>query len=268
VYKLGRIAAIVSLIVVAPATVPMASGNAATDSAGGSSSGDGFGATAGSGNSGDPSPGPGSSCAYEVPSQDDPRWKDFLHDFVDEFRYEINGVTYVARVKVCDGQDDRMVLLEVSSSVAVLATRLHDEMWRRVPVPQPNLSPAGPGVVHLGMWLAVDVPALSSAFARSGSNWARVMASLASTTFDFGNGDRTTCGGGGTAISDLESIGEGPCGYTFTERSADGAPFRITVEMTWNVWLDSSSGSRALAPISRSTTFDYEVVEIQTVGTG
>jgi hypothetical protein len=267
VRNLRRILAVAAIAVCAPSSISLA-GGAETNDAGGSSSGDGFGATAGSGNSGDPSPGPNSSCAYEVPSQDDPRWKDFLHDFVDEFRYEINGITYVARVKVCDGQPDRMVLFEVASSVAVLAARLHDEMWRRVPAPQPDLSPAGPGIVNLGMWLAVDVPDIPSAFARSGSNWARVTPTLASTTFDFGNGDRTTCDGGGTAISALESIGEGPCGYTYTERSASGAPFRITVEMTWNIWLDSSGGSRVLAPIRRSTTFDYDVFEIQTVGTG
>lgn len=181
---------------------------------------------------------------------------------------EQDGTTYKAWWQDCPAQPRLLRLFPVAISVDVLATQLYNKQRRTIPLPTPDMSPATRGIVQLGLWLAVDVPAVPSAFAESGPNWARVTATLSETRFDFGNGDSVTCEGGGTPIVDTSVVEQGPCGYTYTETSDPDHPFQLAVTMTWTVWLDSSAGSRALIPIIRTTTIDYPVVEVQTVGVG
>lgn len=80
----------------------------------------------------------------------------------------------------------------------------------------------------------------------------------------FGNGDSETCDGFGTPIVDLDTVEEGPCGYTYLQAGT----FQITAQTTWLLPFQSSSGSGALQPMERTTTFEYNVREIQTVGVG
>jgi hypothetical protein len=153
---------------------------------------------------------------------------------------------------------------------AVVASILRDRQAKEIAPPAPLLSPVGPGVVNLGMWLAVADPGpyVVTASARPGS-WVTARADLAETMFDMGNGDVVVCSGAGDPIPTdaLDSTLESPvCGYTYTELN-DGRPYTISVTSTWNVTWTSSRGTGGNeAPIVKSTSLDYEVLEIQTVG--
>ncbi len=75
------------------------------------------------------------------------------------------------------------------------------------------------------------------------------------------------CPGFGTPIpeSALDSIAEGPCGYTYPAAVEGGA---MTVSSTWWVTWELSDGRTGRdADIVVSTVVPYDVVEIQTVGT-
>lgn len=114
------------------------------------------------------------------------------------------------------------------------------------------------------MWLAVEPASYEPITASAGPVWMTVTPTSGTTTFEFGNGDRETCDAFGTPIIDLDTLEEGPCGYTFREPGL----FSITAVTTWLLPFNSSSGSGALEPMARTTTFDYRVREIQTVGVG
>ena len=147
----------------------------------------------------------------------------------------------------------------------------YDRVVKTVDAPVPDLSPAGPGFVNLGMWLATSEPAVNPVVARAaaGNNWAEVTGRLTTTTFDFGNGDSVTCDGFGEPIPDsaLDSLDEGPCGYTYDNVSGD-TPFTVTVTAVWTVTYVLSDGRTGSRPdIVLSASVPYEVLEIQTVGT-
>ena len=64
--------------------------------------------------------------------------------------------------------------------------------------------------------------------------------------------------------ADLDTIEEGPCGYTY---GASG-DYTLSATTTWLLPYTSSAGAGSLAPMDRTSTFDYTVREIQTVGVG
>ena len=70
-----------------------------------------------------------------------------------------------------------------------------------------------------------------------------------STTFDFGNGDLAVYDGAGVPIPGwaVDSVEEGPCGYTFTSTS-DGEPFTVTITATWSVVSTTSAGTVVTHP--------------------
>lgn len=144
-----------------------------------------------------------------------------------------------------------------------------DEVRRRVPAPIPDLSPVTRGVVNLGMWLAVAEPPENPVTARASAapgSWAETSATLTSTTFDFGNGDVVVCDGIGDPIPERakNSIEPSPtCGYTVREPGT----LTITVTSRWTVVSTTSRGYREdQDDIVLSSSFDYRVIEVQTVG--
>ncbi len=139
---------------------------------------------------------------------------------------------------------------------------------RAVPAPTLDLSPSpeAGGIVNLGLWLALAPPDPVTVRAEAGSLWAEATVTLASTTWDMGNGDTVVCDGAGTPIVDTESVDEGPCGYTYRQSSPDDAPFVLTVTATWAVTYRSSAGSGSVGTLDRTASVDYDVDEIQTVG--
>ena len=141
----------------------------------------------------------------------------------------------------------------------------------RLPAPIPAINPdaAAGGIVNLGMWLAVDDPGITTARAALAGVWAEVTATATGITIDFGNGDAITCEGLGTPIPDsaLDDLDQGPCGYTYRQSSPDNDPYRLTITTTYAVsWTTSAGTNGTLTPIGRSTTIDYDVDEIQTIG--
>ena len=53
-----------------------------------------------------------------------------------------------------------------------------------------------------------------------------------------------------------------------SQRTPDDAPYQMTYTITYDLtWSTSNGGSGSLGTFDRSSTFDYDVDEIQTVGT-
>ncbi|MEY2958344.1 MAG: hypothetical protein RLZZ01_912, partial [Actinomycetota bacterium] len=167
---------------------------------------------------------------------------------------------------VSSGLDWRQVL---APNAEVIAEGLYDEVVRRIPAPDPRFNPAGPGVVQLGMWLAVADPGPVSVTAQVGSVWATTTAVLVETRYDMGDGTVVVCDGVGDPIPDsaFDSIEPSPvCGHVY--RDVNGRrPFQVTVTASWRVsWTGSGGVGGDLGTIDRPVSFEYAVVEIQTVG--
>jgi hypothetical protein len=137
-----------------------------------------------------------------------------------------------------------------------------------VPVPSLDLSPApeAGGIVNLGLWLALTGQDPVTVRAEAGSLWAEATVTLASTTWDMGNGDVVTCDGPGVPIVDADTMEQGPCGYTYRRSSPDDQPFELSVTATWAVTYRSSGGSGSSGTVDRTASVTYDVDEIQTVG--
>ncbi len=143
-----------------------------------------------------------------------------------------------------------------------------DRARRAVPAPRLNLSPSpeAGGIVNLGMWLALSGQDPVTVRAEAGSLWAEATVTLASTTWNMGNGDTIECAGAGTPIVDTDTPTEGPCGYTYRSSSPDDEPFTMTVTATWAVTYRSSAGSGSVGTLDRTASVAYDVDEIQTLG--
>lgn len=172
--------------------------------------------------------------------------------------------------RLCNGTVDAFWWIDVTPPTPQALYRIpFESVRRRLPDPTPDLSPTDRGVVNLGMWLAVAPQADVRAEIGDGALFGRVVATHTSTTFDPGNGDDPiTCDGAGVPIVDVDTVDEGPCGYTYRNPSPAGEPFEFTVTTTWSIGFETSSGSGTLDPLATSSRFDYQVVEIQTVGVG
>ena len=137
------------------------------------------------------------------------------------------------------------------------------------PTPAINPDATAGGIVNLGMWLAIDDPGTTTARASLANVWAQVTAEVANIEFDLGNGDTINCDGLGTPIPDwaLDSLDQGPCGYTYPQSSPDDDPYQLTITTNYTITYTTSTGANGtLAPITRSVTIDYDVDEIQTIG--
>jgi hypothetical protein len=147
------------------------------------------------------------------------------------------------------------------------ATRTATE---QIDVPHPAISPNGDVAINLGMWLAVEQagPYVARA-AFNDAVWAETTATLATTTFDFGDGTSpVVCEGFGTPIplDRIDSAEPGPCGHVYTDH-ADIGPHTLTITATWRVtWQLSNGQSGQLADIVTTAQHDYSVYEVQTVG--
>jgi hypothetical protein len=135
-----------------------------------------------------------------------------------------------------------------------------------------NPDPSVGGIVNIGLWLAVDDPGQVSITASVGPVWATVTARYERTVWSMGNGDSVECSGLGTPIVDVDTVEQGPCGYTYEWPSAprftgtDDLAYHASVTGHWVITYATSSGrAGSLDPIDRTTDFDYQVREIQTL---
>jgi len=170
------------------------------------------------------------------------------------------------------GTDLRYIPTDIG--VGELIPGITDQVSRQLQLPVPSISPtpAANGIVNLGMWLAVQPQTLDPLTAQAGpAVWITVTPTLATTTFDLGNGDSITCDGTGVPIEnvypDLDVVEQSPtCGYTYRTSSPDDAPYRLTITTTWRLPYESSEGAGEIPPLERSVSIDYDVDEVQTVG--
>jgi len=136
-----------------------------------------------------------------------------------------------------------------------------------IPVPDINPAPAAGSFVNLGLWLAIDDPGVTTARVDVGGEWAQVRAVHVGFEVDFGNGDSTACEALGTPIVDFDIVEQGPCGYTYRLSSPEDDPYVVTITSIYDVTYATSTGrSGSLGPLNRSTSFDYDIDEVQTVG--
>jgi hypothetical protein len=199
---------------------------------------------------------------------------DFTERFIDTNRYrfqESTGDAWIYTNYRCSdgtgGSDWRLT----NPDPAVLIPGAYDDAVAVLFRPSPALSPVFRGVVNLGMWLAVEPPARSPFTERAEANdvWAEVTATLTGTTFDMGTGEAPiSCDGFGDPIpaSAKNDIAASPiCGYTYTDN--DEAPYTITITSRWEFTYELSNGvTGTLDAVDLSSTVDYDVIEIQTVG--
>ena len=144
-----------------------------------------------------------------------------------------------------------------------------DRARRAAPSPTLDMNPPPDvgGIVNLGLWLALAGQGPVTVRAEAGPHWAEATATLASTTWDMGNGDVVTCDGPGVPIVDTDTLDEGPCGYTYRRVVARRRSVRAHGDR------DVDGRLRVIRRIgfsrhdrSHPQRCDYDVDEIQTVG--
>jgi hypothetical protein len=167
-----------------------------------------------------------------------------------------------------DGSASGFTWVDTSVTVQDAIDDAVDRARRTVPSPKLDISPPPEvgGIVNLGLWLALAGQDPVTVRAEAGPHWAEATVTLASTSWDMGNGDVVECDGPGVPIVDVDDPGEGPCGYTYRTSSPDDHPFQLSVTATWNVSYRSSGPAGAAGSITRTSSVDYDVDEIQTIG--
>lgn len=176
-----------------------------------------------------------------------------------------HGREQVAVVKVCDGDRVGFGFAYTTPLASELIADIHAQVRRRLPTPVPAINPPDHGIVNLAMWLAVDAPGDVTAATNAAGYSASVTATLASTTFEL-DGDTVDCDGPGTPITDLDTLDAGPCTFTFTRPHGPDDPARITITQHWDITYATTIGDGTLPALTTSTSFDYQVWEITTIG--
>jgi hypothetical protein len=155
-------------------------------------------------------------------------------------------------------------------SPTILLPGVVERATEPIDAPSPSINPPAGSAINLGMWLAVEPLGPIAVRAQLGPLWAEATATLASTSFDLGNGDEpVTCAGHGTPIpeSRRNSIDEGPCGYTFRDLD-DIGDTEIAINSNWTVtWILSDGRTGSSPGVTTGVAIPYEVYEVQTVGT-
>jgi hypothetical protein len=175
-------------------------------------------------------------------------------------------------LRVCGNGEPEFVWLPPAVDPVDLIPGAAARARAQLPLPDPNMSPTPEigSVVNLGLWFAIDDPGVTTARATLGTAWAQVQGTFASVSVDPGDGSpAVACDGFGTPYPEgANDPDEGPCGHTYLQRTPDDAPYQMTYTITYDLtWTTSNGGSGSLGTFDRSSTFDYDVDEIQTVGT-
>jgi hypothetical protein len=188
---------------------------------------------------------------------------------VGSVRVDPDGITAVLYFRDCGDAPIRQYVWVRREPPAVVAQQaLSDLATRLLTAPEVAVSPPDRGVVNLETWLAaIDTGPISATATIPGLS-VTATATIASTTWDLGNGDRVTCPGTGVTWSDVLGDTPAPCGYTYRAATAADAPHRVTATFVWQITWQSSQGDSGTLPDVTSTphSIDYPVREVQTVG--
>ena len=128
--------------------------------------------------------------------------------------------------RVCPDGSSGFTWVDTSVTVQDVIDDAIDRARGAVPSPTLDISPPPDvgGIVNLGMWLALQAQPPVTVRAEAGPHWAEATVTLASTRWDFGNGDEVVCEGAGVPIVDPDTPEQGPCGYTYRTSSPEDAP--------------------------------------------
>lgn len=147
--------------------------------------------------------------------------------------------------------------------VAVLVQRAVAQL--PLPLPVAATNPSERVVVRMPVWLWVDGWRTEARTASAAGVSATVTARPVRVEWDTGDGGRTTCRGPGVPY-DLTRPAAGQrtdCSYRYSRRSG---PTTVEVTRVWALTWESSNGlSGDLGEVSRSSTLQLEVVELDTV---
>jgi hypothetical protein len=153
---------------------------------------------------------------------------------------------------------------------------LADEAWKRLtlPLPQPQLSPAGDQIVNLPSWLWLAGPwaPLSSTVSVPGVQVTAV-AVPEQALWTMGDGGQVVCDGPGVAYdAAIWAAAPAPsCAYTYTSSSAARPDLRYHAAVTvrWHATWSASgvAGGGDLGTIDRTTVFSVRVGEVQALNT-
>jgi hypothetical protein len=179
-----------------------------------------------------------------------------------------NGRTEQVFARECPDGASGFTWVDTSITIGDVIDDAVDRARGAVPAPTLDLSPSpeAGGIVNLGLWLALAGQDPVTVRAEAGALWAEATVTLASTSWDMGNGDIVSCEGAGTPIVDTDTLEQGPCGYTYRASSPEDAPYQLSVTATWAITYRSSGGSGSAGTVDRTLSVDYDVDEIQTVG--
>ena len=180
-----------------------------------------------------------------------------------------DGRVEEAYTYACPGGGTRVVWADATITPRQLAERA----FARVVVPRPVVAvsptPEAGGVVNLGLWLAIEEQPTMRDYEAEGSVSIELIGEYQGMTWNFGNGDEVTCDDFGEPYPQgTNDAGEGPCGYTYTQNDGGKDPVTVTVTTAWSFRFTSSSDSGPLGDLPGEASFQYQIREIQTVGTG
>jgi hypothetical protein len=153
---------------------------------------------------------------------------------------------------------------------------LIDRAKARVPLSPPAVGLAPPAdamVVNVSTWLWVDNPwEPLTASETAGSVTVTVTARPSDVSWTFDDDQRThdvTCEGPGEPWTRADGDDDSSCQFTFTRPSAWDADGLLTgtATITWEAdWSLNDALQEPIGTLDRTTTFDIQVCEIQTVG--
>lgn len=141
--------------------------------------------------------------------------------------------------------------------------------------PEIKTSPSEDGrlYVQVPTWLWVEGAWWQSyeATATAGRVWSTVKATPVATTWVMGDGDTVSCRGPGTAWRPGLPEGSSGCTHTYRTSSAGEPDGRFVLQATVTLevsWTSNATGGGTLPAISRTSTVQVDVGEIQAIGTG
>lgn len=174
-----------------------------------------------------------------------------------------------AYVQVCPNRPARIVWVDPTITPRELAERALARVVVPRPVPVVSSAPEVGGVVNLGLWLAIEPQPDLFDVETEGAVSVELIGEYQGMHWEFGNDDTVDCADFGVPYEEgANDPGEGPCGYTYEFDENGDEPYTVTVTTTWSFRFTSSSDSGPLGDLTGTAEFDYQVHEIQTVGTG
>jgi hypothetical protein len=154
--------------------------------------------------------------------------------------------------------------------------RLTQEALARTSVgaPQIETSPSANGALYVQMptwlWVAPSWWQAYEATASAGRVWSTVRATPVTTRWSMGDGQSVSCAGPGTPWRPGMPEGATDCAHTYRTSSATRPEGTFPIEATVSIdvsWTSNAASGGTLPGISRTSTLDVVVGEIQAIGT-